>query len=78
MEHDHDMGFQYITSDDLDEFGTNFIIDKIRRRVGSRPVYLRYAMLDTYLFAIQFDLWQSLDIDVIDPGFAPASTLSEF
>ncbi|KAF8204460.1 arginase family-domain-containing protein [Mycena galopus ATCC 62051] len=54
LENDEAVGFQLISTDDIDDLGVSEIIRRIRERVGSSPVYL------------------SLDIDVIDPGIAPA------
>ncbi|KAJ8488525.1 hypothetical protein ONZ45_g13931 [Pleurotus djamor] len=59
VQHDETVGFQLITTDDLDDYGIQAIIQGIRRRVGTSPVYL------------------SLDIDVIDPGIAPATGTPE-
>ncbi|KAJ7832031.1 arginase deacetylase [Mycena olivaceomarginata] len=55
VEHDESVGFQLISSEDIDDYGIQSVIQKIRDRVGMGPVYL------------------TLDIDVIDPGMAPAS-----
>ena len=55
MEHDEYVGFQVISTDDIDDYGIVNVIKKIRERVGDSPVYL------------------TLDIDVVDPGLAPAS-----
>jgi len=57
--HDETVGFQVISTDDIDDYGINLIIRKIRERIGTSPVYL------------------SLDIDVIDPGLAPATGTPE-
>ncbi|KAG8864193.1 hypothetical protein FRB96_006014 [Tulasnella sp. 330] len=57
--HDSSVGFELITTDDIEDLGIPEIIKRIRRRVGSNPVYL------------------SLDIDVIDPGLAPATGTPE-
>ncbi|KAI0931263.1 hypothetical protein AcW1_001285 [Taiwanofungus camphoratus] len=59
IENDQAVGFQLVSTDDIDDFGVAEIIRRIRARVGDSPVYL------------------SLDIDVIDPGLAPASECSE-
>jgi len=59
IEHDESVGFQLISTDDIDDLGVPEIIRRIRRRVGNNPVYL------------------SLDIDVIDPGLAPATGTPE-
>ncbi|EJD51937.1 Arginase/deacetylase [Auricularia subglabra TFB-10046 SS5] len=59
LEHDDAMGFALVTTDDIDDLGVEGIIEKIRNRVGSAPVYL------------------SLDIDVLDPAFAPATGTPE-
>ncbi|KAF5368499.1 hypothetical protein D9758_002149 [Tetrapyrgos nigripes] len=59
LENDQVVGFQLISTDDIDDLGIPEIIKRIRARVGSSPVYL------------------SLDIDVIDPGLAPATGTPE-
>ncbi|EMD41856.1 hypothetical protein CERSUDRAFT_129052 [Gelatoporia subvermispora B] len=59
IENDEAVGFQLVTSDDIDDLGVAEIIRRIRARVGDSPVYL------------------SLDIDVIDPGLAPATGTPE-
>jgi agmatinase len=41
IEHDQSVGFQLITTDDIDDLGIPEIIRRIRRRVGDNPVYLR-------------------------------------
>ncbi|SJX61957.1 uncharacterized protein SRS1_21025 [Sporisorium reilianum f. sp. reilianum] len=53
--HDASIGFDIITSDDIDDLGIPAIIAQIRERVGTMPVYL------------------SIDIDTLDPGFAPGT-----
>ncbi|SPO23382.1 related to CAR1 - Arginase [Ustilago trichophora] len=55
IEHDSSIGFDIITSDDIDDIGIPAIIENIRSRVGTMPVYL------------------SIDIDTLDPGFAPGT-----
>ncbi|KAJ7836524.1 Arginase/deacetylase [Mycena leptocephala] len=57
--HDESVGFQLISTDDIDDYGIVQVIKKIRERIGDSPVYL------------------SLDIDVIDPGLAPATGTPE-
>ncbi|KAJ7665896.1 arginase deacetylase [Mycena polygramma] len=59
VEHDESVGFAVISSEDMDDYGIQGVIQKIRDRVGMGPVYL------------------SLDIDVIDPGMAPATGTPE-
>lgn len=59
IKHDGDVGFQIISADDIDDYGVDALIQRIRTRVGAGPVYL------------------SLDIDVIDPGMAPATGTPE-
>ncbi|KAF9469761.1 Arginase/deacetylase [Collybia nuda] len=59
LENDRAVGFQLISTDDIDDLGIPEIIRRIRKRVGNTPVYL------------------SLDIDVIDPGLAPATGTPE-
>ncbi|KAJ8701728.1 hypothetical protein PTI98_000485 [Pleurotus ostreatus] len=59
VEHDDTVGFQIVSTDDIDDYGINKVIKAIRTRIGSSPVYL------------------SLDIDVVDPGLAPATGTPE-
>ncbi|KAF8665483.1 hypothetical protein AX16_000499 [Volvariella volvacea WC 439] len=59
IEHDEGVGFQLISTDDIDDLGPFEIVRRIRQRVGNSAVYL------------------SLDIDVIDPGLAPATGTPE-
>ncbi|KZT74972.1 Arginase/deacetylase [Daedalea quercina L-15889] len=59
IENDESVGFQLISTDNIDDYGVNAIIKRIRDRIGDSPVYL------------------SLDIDVIDPGLAPATGTPE-
>ncbi|KAJ7108788.1 hypothetical protein C8R44DRAFT_834142 [Mycena epipterygia] len=59
VEHDEAVGFAVISTEDIDDYGIQNVIKKIRDRVGTGPVYL------------------SLDIDVIDPGMAPATGTPE-
>ncbi|KAJ7439459.1 arginase deacetylase [Mycena latifolia] len=59
VEHDEAVGFAVISTEDIDDYGIEQVIKKIRDRVGTGPVYL------------------SLDIDVIDPGMAPATGTPE-
>ncbi|KAL5519478.1 hypothetical protein ACEPAH_1161 [Sanghuangporus vaninii] len=59
LQNDDTVGFQVISTDDIDDLGIPDIIKRIRARVGDTPVYL------------------SLDIDVLDPGIAPATGTPE-
>ncbi|MFM5905957.1 MAG: agmatinase [Micrococcales bacterium] len=59
LEDDTRLGFKVITSDHVDQLGIPAIIDQIRARVGSKPVYV------------------SIDIDVLDPAFAPGTGTPE-
>jgi agmatinase len=38
---DEDVGFNVISTDDLDDIGINEVIRRIRARIGDNPVYLR-------------------------------------
>jgi len=58
-ENDDESGFQRIEAREIDTIGTTGIIEKIRKTVGDKPVYL------------------SIDIDSIDPAFAPATGTPE-
>lgn len=42
IEEDSEQGFMQISCDEVDEVGTDGIIEKVRRRVGDRPVYLSF------------------------------------
>ncbi|THU77230.1 Arginase/deacetylase [Dendrothele bispora CBS 962.96] len=59
IQHDSTVGFQVITTDDIDDYGVKKVVEKMRQRIGDKPVYL------------------SLDIDVVDPGLAPATGTPE-
>lgn len=59
LDNDVQVGFQIISTDDIDDVGIPTIIKHIRERIGDSPVYL------------------SLDIDVVDPGLAPATGTPE-
>ena len=41
IEHDTSVGFQIISTDDIDDYGIERVIKAIRRRIGTSPVYLR-------------------------------------
>jgi len=56
---DEDVGFEIISTEDIDDLGIEQVISRIRFHIGQNPVYL------------------SLDIDVIDPGMAPATGTPE-
>lgn len=43
LENDANVGFQLITTDDIDDLGIPEVIRRIRRRVGNTPVYLRHV-----------------------------------
>lgn len=40
MEHDEFVGFQVISTDDLDDYGIVNVIKRLRERVGDSPVYM--------------------------------------
>jgi agmatinase len=56
---DRGMGFQLVASTEVDALGAAGIVERIRERVGERPVYV------------------SVDIDVLDPAFAPGTGTPE-
>lgn len=56
---DQVLGFQVIGSHEMDDHGWRGAVERIRARVGDRPVYV------------------SLDIDVLDPAFAPGTGTPE-
>jgi agmatinase len=53
------LGFQVVGSVEMDDLGVRGVIERIRERVGQRPVYV------------------SVDIDVLDPAFAPGTGTPE-
>jgi agmatinase len=53
------LGFQVVGSVEMDDLGARGVIERIRERVGERPVYV------------------SVDIDVLDPAFAPGTGTPE-
>ncbi|KAJ9225442.1 hypothetical protein DTO169C6_2175 [Paecilomyces variotii] len=52
-------GFQILTARDIDRFGIDGMVEKIRNRIGHNRVYI------------------SVDIDVLDPSYAPATGTAE-
>ncbi len=56
---DQVLGFQVVSSLDLDDIGWRGVVERIAARVGDRPTYV------------------SLDIDVLDPAFAPGTGTPE-
>lgn len=56
---DIELGFQTVPCTEIETFGTLGLCDRIRDRVGDRPVYV------------------SVDIDVLDPAFAPGTGTPE-
>ena len=59
MSDDRQLGFEVVTSVDMDNLGVPAIIERIRKRVGNNPVYV------------------SIDVDVLDPAFAPGTGTPE-
>ncbi|KZT36956.1 Arginase/deacetylase [Sistotremastrum suecicum HHB10207 ss-3] len=59
LRHDESVGFELLPTEIIDDIGVDGIVERLRARVGDRPVYL------------------SVDIDVIDPGLAPATGTPE-
>jgi agmatinase len=53
------LGFQVVGSVEMDDLGARGVVERIRDRVGDRPVYV------------------SVDIDVLDPAFAPGTGTPE-
>jgi agmatinase len=56
---DRDLGFAVVGSTELDDLGARGVLERVRERVGQRPVYV------------------SVDIDVLDPAFAPGTGTPE-
>ncbi|WP_299562603.1 agmatinase [uncultured Mycolicibacterium sp.] len=59
LEDDRRFGFGIITASDVYYQGVHEVVDRLRDRLGDRPVYL------------------SIDIDVLDPAFAPGTGTPE-
>ena len=49
LENDESVGFQLISTDDIDDYGVAEIIKRIRERVGNSPVYLRCGVTLNFL-----------------------------
>ncbi len=56
---DRELGFAMVPATEIDALGAAGVAERIRARVGGRPVYL------------------SIDIDVLDPAFAPGTGTPE-
>ena len=56
---DRDLGFAMVPATEIDALGAGGVVERIRARVGERPVYI------------------SIDIDVLDPAFAPGTGTPE-
>jgi agmatinase len=56
---DAGLGFQTVPAREMEHLGTRGVAERIRERVGDRPVYV------------------SVDIDVLDPAFAPGTGTPE-
>ncbi len=56
---DEVLGFQVVAAHETEDIGWRGIAERVRRRVGDRPVYV------------------SVDIDVLDPAFAPGTGTPE-
>ena len=56
---DRELGFAVVPSTEIDAIGATGVAERIRARVGDRPVYV------------------SIDIDVLDPAFAPGTGTPE-
>jgi agmatinase len=56
---DRDLGFAIVSSLDVGDLGARGVVERIRHRVGEKPVYV------------------SVDIDVLDPAFAPGTGTPE-
>jgi hypothetical protein len=50
--HDESVGFQLISTDDIDDYGIVQVIKKIRERIGDSPVYLRCVCTPAPLHAL--------------------------
>jgi agmatinase len=59
LDDDRELGFHVVPSVEIDDLGARGVAERIRKRVGDRPVYL------------------SVDIDVLDPAFAPGTGTPE-
>jgi agmatinase len=56
---DKKLGFEVVTSIDMDKLGVEGVIKRMLARVGNKPVYV------------------SIDVDVLDPAFAPGTGTPE-
>lgn len=71
MDTDLQCGFTITYADEIEDIGYRGVVKKIRDRVGSNPVYSEYGLgldlCESHSFSSV-----SIDIDVVDPGMAPA------
>ena len=59
LDDDRELGFAVVPATEIETLGTTGIAERIRARVGDRPIYV------------------SIDIDVLDPAFAPGTGTPE-
>ena len=73
-DNDAEVGFVISHAEDIEEVGWSGIVKRIREVVGENPVYSAYpCILVLVILSVDNGCWAvSLDIDVIDPGMAPA------
>ncbi len=72
-ENDFEVGFVISHAEDIEEVGWKGIVKKIRDTVGDNPVYSKFLNICTVWTPAATDRTEvTLDIDVLDPGVAPA------
>jgi guanidinobutyrase / D-arginase len=70
LDTDRQCGFKISYADEIEDIGYQGIVKKIRDIVGDNPVYSAYSfcLSDSMTTIVPV----SFDIDVVDPGMAPA------
>ncbi|RXW18505.1 hypothetical protein EST38_g7341 [Candolleomyces aberdarensis] len=77
LENDAAVGFQIVTTDDIDDLGIPEVIKRIRNRIGDSPVYLSIDIdvIGMVAFLAVFPI-SALTLQA-DPGLAPATGTPE-
>ncbi len=65
IENDQEVGFQLISTDDIDDLGIPEVVRRIRERVGDSPVYLRWELSLDHLTIISDVLILSIYLALI-------------
>ncbi|KAJ2926719.1 hypothetical protein H1R20_g10361, partial [Candolleomyces eurysporus] len=77
LENDAAVGFQIVTTDDIDDLGIPEVIKRIRNRIGDSPVYLSIDIDVIGMVALPVVFSFSALTLQADPGLAPATGTPE-